>query len=229
MTMVFVVYGGGGGSANLWINGSLVTTFSAAGTAGGVGANSTDPWFVGNRGDGLRNFDGSIGQVPIWNRALTNGEAQAISANFDSLFYVPPQPLFVLISNVEITVARPSGDRTTAGWTAQPPGTLFTTVNEVVADDLNYVISPNSADPSTQPLEYDLNEAMPAGNWDIKFRPRKTSGNMGVIVTLSGPGGDVGTASTTVTGSTFSEVILPVTTTGTADKIKFQVYQGGLP
>jgi hypothetical protein len=133
----------------------------------------------------------------------------------------------------EVSISRPSGDITTTNWTLTPPGSgFYSVINEVVADDLNYVSSPNVNSPENYVLENNIFPSLPVGTWLVKARVRATSGNMGLVVRLiGGESGNtvVGTGSIIISAPTYTEVDIPVTITDTATRVRFQVYKGGLP
>jgi hypothetical protein len=218
MSVVFVVYGGANG-ADLWINGSRVATFSAAGTGGGTSSNSTDPWFIGNRGDGLRNFDGAIGHVPIWNRALSAGEAQAISADFDSVYASGTRPLWAP-NPVGVTVYRPGSDITVNGWTPSTGSDLFAMLDETTLDRGDYITSPNLTDPVTMGWA----SALAAGTYDISvdFDRTGATGQLRIVLLDSG-GSTVGTSSWQSAPASAATTVFSVTTTGTSDRFRIEV------
>lgn len=217
MSMVFTVRGGGSGQGSLWINGDLVATFSAASTGGGSGSSAVDNWFVGNRGDGLRNLDGVIGHVPIWNRELAAGEAQAISADFDLLYASGTRPLWAP-SATGATVYRPGSDLIVNGWTAVGAGSLAAAMAD--ASNATYAESPNLTDPATETWDAPL----PAGTYDISvtFDRTATNGQLRLILLDSG-GGTVGTSAWQAAPAIFATTVFNVTTTGTSDRFRIEV------
>jgi hypothetical protein len=217
MTMVFIVYGGGNG-ADLWIGGSRVATFSAAGTAGGTASNSTDVWFVGNRGDGLRNFDGAIGHVPIWDRALTAGEAQAISADFDSVYASGTRPLWAPSADAE-TIFRLISDTTLNGWTAVGAASVAAATNEASPSDAEYGLSPDLTSSYTGSIG-----SMPAGTYTVSFRADRTltQGQMRIRY-LDAGNVDVGGTSWQALTGTATTYTLSATTSATATQARVEV------
>jgi hypothetical protein len=92
-----------------------------------------DPWFVGNRGDGIRNWDGVLAWATIWDGVLLNiQEAQNLARGVMPYRVRPASvkmclPLWGLASP-EIDLITANGTATVTGTARQndPPTTLFT-------------------------------------------------------------------------------------------------------
>lgn len=78
----------GGSNTTAYLNGISQTV--TAGGFNGTAANSTDSFFLGNRTDGLRNWDGYIAHFALWdNIILGAAEALALSAGANPLSISP--------------------------------------------------------------------------------------------------------------------------------------------
>ena len=81
------------GSPTAALNGVAVTPDTA--TAGfGTATTNTDEYYIGNRGDGTRNWDGEIALVAMLGRAVSQEEAIALSADPWQLFRQPERRLY---------------------------------------------------------------------------------------------------------------------------------------
>ncbi len=104
----------------MFIDGSSVTvTRVGAGPTGSIVTN-TDPYVIGNRGAGDRNWDGQFAEFAIWDGVALNGqEAAALARGYSPLLiraaslaeYLP-----LLRNNVSIKLAAP----TITGTAVQP-------------------------------------------------------------------------------------------------------------
>ena len=118
---------------------------------------------------------------------------------------------------------RPSSDITTTGWTASTGSVLYDMIDESVASDADYIISP-SLSGSPGPAIFGLTQTLSAGTYAVKTRARRTgaSGQIRALLLDSG-GSTVGTGSwETLTGS-FATYSLSVTSSGTAARVRLEV------
>lgn len=116
-------------------------------------------------------------------------------------------------------IYRPTSDIAVTGWTATPGGSIFDTINEVVASDVDYATSPDVSTPATFGTS-----AGSAGNFDIRIRAAKTAttGQLRVRL-LNNLGVDVGgTAwqSLTTTPTTYT---LSATASAAFEQIKIEL------
>jgi hypothetical protein len=91
-THIVGVYNSSGNFAGFYVNGVLVNSTTTPTTAGSFPYNSTIPTLriaasneIGGSGQG-RNFDGDIGPMSIWNRALSASEIQQMYSSQRSRF-----------------------------------------------------------------------------------------------------------------------------------------------
>lgn len=81
------------GSPTAALSGVAVTPDNA--TAGfGTATTNTDEYYIGNRGDGTRNWDGEIALVAMLGRAVSQADAIALSADPWQLFRQPERRLY---------------------------------------------------------------------------------------------------------------------------------------
>lgn len=115
---------------------------------------------------------------------------------------------------------RPSGDISTGGWTATPGGTLASCIDETVANDTDFITSPNL----TTPTVLSLSSALPAGNWDISVRAKYvlTNGQIRIRM-LNSSSVDVGGSDWQVLSATATTYTLSATTTSAADRFRIEV------
>lgn len=74
-------------NANIYINGTELTYATNTAGVGTLVDDSGNDLFIGDRGDVIRNFDGLLAEVGIWNRILTAGEIASLAAGFAPIFY----------------------------------------------------------------------------------------------------------------------------------------------
>jgi hypothetical protein len=80
---ILVLYDGSSPSNNplIYVNGSSVTVTSVV-TPVGTLSSSSNPWTIGNSGDGDRGWNGRLAEVAVWDRILTADEAAAHGKGF---------------------------------------------------------------------------------------------------------------------------------------------------
>jgi hypothetical protein len=117
----------------------------------------------------------------------------------------------------------PNSDVTVTGWTSSAGGSLYATVDEATPDDSDYIVTPTITS-STAPATFGLNQTLPAGNYTVGIRAKTSSGTATLrAYLLNGSNTSQGvTADQTIT-STFTTYSLPITTTGSATRIKIEV------
>ena len=158
-----------------------------------------------------------------WNRALTASEIASISANPWQIFKPVTRTIGAVISGV--TISRPSSDITTTGWTASSGAVLYDMIDESVASDVDYIISP-SLSGSPGPAVFGLSSTLDAGTYNVRTRARRT-GTTGQIraLLLDASGTTVGTGSWQALTQTPITYELSVTTSGTAARVRIEVQQ----
>jgi hypothetical protein len=77
-----------GNTANIWINGNLATLAGNQPSIGTV-VNNANNYLIGNRSTADRNFDGTLEEVAIWDRILTDDEIRAITGDCASPLVFP--------------------------------------------------------------------------------------------------------------------------------------------
>ena len=119
-------------------------------------------------------------------------------------------------------IVRTTGDVTTTGWTATPGAAFYAMLDEVVFDDADYITSPDLA--AATPIIMQLGSTLAAGNWNITIRANftGTSGQIRASL-LDNTNTQQGVSGWQVTTASFAEYVLPVTTTGAATRIRFEV------
>lgn len=138
---------------------------------------------------------------------------------FPSLFSNSPT-FYVHVLDQPTSAYRPSGDISTGGWTATPGGTLASCIDEVVANDSDYITSPNL----TTPAVLSLSTSLPAGSWDISVRAKYVLTNGQIRIRMLNSGGtDVGGSSWQVLTGSASTYTLSATTTAAADRFRIEV------
>lgn len=118
-----------------------------------------------------------------------------------------------------------TSDITTTGWlpTALRGTPLTTVVDEVTADDTDYIQSP-AINGSQGPVIFQLNKSLVAGSLTIPIRGRFTGTAAQVRVLMTDDAGAVqGTSAWQALTSGFALYSLSVTTTGTSTRIRIEV------
>jgi hypothetical protein len=121
-------------------------------------------------------------------------------------------------------IARPSSDITVTGWTGSPDNTnLYTNIDETVASDTDYILSPSVSD-SPGPAIFGIFPTLASGSYTVKVRARRT-GSVGQVraLLLDSSGTTVATSSWQALTTSATTYELSVTTTGTAARLRFEV------
>jgi hypothetical protein len=123
---------------------------------------------------------------------------------------------------VSITpITRPSADTTTAGWTSTA-ATLYETIDEVVASDIDFITSPSLSAPTPAVLQ--LSQSLVAGTYNIRIRSKNTnSGGSFQLKLLDADDIVVGTSNLQSTTNTFTTYTIAITSIGTATKLRIEV------
>lgn len=159
------------------------------------------------------------------NRAISDGEVAAISANPWQLFKPTRRLLGTATAVSSATISRPGSDIVVAGWSASTGPDLYAMIDEAVADDADYIVSPDLGG-TPGPATFGSTISLAAGSYDISIRARRTSTAGEVRVLMKDAGGvTVGTSAWQALGSAFTTYSLSVTTTGTATQLSIEVQQ----
>jgi hypothetical protein len=118
----------------------------------------------------------------------------------------------------------PTGDVTTAGWTATPAGSFAATLSEGVANDATYITSPNLSG-TPEVIDMALPASLPAGSYVVKARANVTSGT-GVlqVALLNNSGVQQGVSADQALSTVLTTYDVPITTTGAATRIRVAVH-----
>jgi hypothetical protein len=210
----------------VYLDGKLVG--SATGLYSYLGAVDLRPYYWGgsisqshlNIGNIL--FQGSIDKF-----YPTDEQAAEISRDPYRLFFrdAPSHEtrLFRLFASTAFTTARPNADVTTTGWTAEPPGALYSAVDETTADDSDFIISPD-LNSTPGPAVLGLDQSAPAGSYTVRFRARRTATVGQVRVALLDSSNTVqGTSGWVTVGNGFAQYTANITTSGTATRVRIEV------
>ena len=128
--------------AAIWRDGILQSLATAGALSGNVLYDTGAVTTVGNRyaSDFTTRFSNPLYLVAGVPRALSDAECRAISAEPWCVF-APLQRVLPPFT-ASVTLCRPSGDILTTGWAASSGSDLFAMVDEPVANDSDYVVSP---------------------------------------------------------------------------------------
>lgn len=220
-----------GTSHSAWYDGQPSTgTFGSASTA--FTNSNISCRIASDAADLTADWNGEILLVAGWSRALSDEEIKFVSQNPWILFNkerMGPTQYTVDSSSLSITSARPSADSLTTDWTVTPAISYYDAIDEEVASDTDFIISPNSASPENSPIQFVLDNELPAGTWSVKFRARnQEASDMTVdallVTTASGFEEYVGSAIVDITSTSFEEYTVTITSTAPATLLRFVVY-----
>lgn len=153
----------------------------------------------------------------IW---MPPAEIDALCANPWKL--LEARRIWVPVSVVSVSICRPTSDILTTGWTASSGADLYAMVDESVANDSDYVVSPLLSSPT--PLTFGITPSAPAGTHTIRVRAKRQNADGQVRVHLLD-------ASNVVMGSSAWQALtlsdatytLSITTSGTSTRIQIEV------
>jgi hypothetical protein len=210
------------GNLELYLDGVSVAT----GTTGTyIGGSTVRPnFFWGGLGPANQNVGVILLAGIIYTQAFTAAEVQAFTANPFGYFFVDAPNRRRQLYSVTIQSGNyPASDITTTGWSAVPPGSLFSAVDEASASDTDYIVSPDLA-ASPGPVVMGLDQSVPAGSYTVNVRARYslTGGQFRVSLLDSG-GTSVGTSAWIALTGSFAAYPISLTTTGTAARVKIEV------
>lgn len=125
-----------GTSASIAVNGALT---KATITAPNMLSNTAEQLDIGKFvGSGTQSWVGTISLNVLWSRRLTDDELSSWTTQPWQLF-APSRPT-VIISSVLYSYARPASDITTQ-WTPSAGTAHWSLIDEVVADDTDYIVA----------------------------------------------------------------------------------------
>lgn len=156
-----------------------------------------------------------------WNRTLTDEELAWVTRSTANPWQIfTPLPRRILVT-AAATPGTLTGDVTTTGWTATPSGDYYTTLDEAVASDTDYITSPTlgTGGPITMSIE-----PVTAGTYDVQIRAAY-SGSAGQVRAnlLNSSNVSQGVSSWQTLTSSPTTYTLSVTTTGTATRVRIEV------
>lgn len=101
-----------------WVNGAAVTVGVPAARTGTPNTDANS-YKIGNRGDNLRNWDGWISSVAIWNEMIPSNMALLISSNYSPLIWLSNLTYYspMIRDSIDIAGGR---TQTVTGTAAQP-------------------------------------------------------------------------------------------------------------
>lgn len=124
-------------------------------------------------------------------------------------------------SEAEITGRyRPSADESMGGWIPSTGSVLAECIDEVSANDTDFISSPNL----TNSTIMSLSPTLPAGSWEVSVRGKVSENAAELRVRFLDPSSvDVGGSSWQVLSTTYTTYVLPVITTATADRFRIEL------
>lgn len=154
-----------------------LTTITAGSPAPAIGLTEFPVWLnVRNLRGAEQNPADANQKIYLYARLpylVSEAEAVSLSRNPWQLFEDPHAGLIFTGAVVAVTgIYRPTGDYQTTGWTAVPGPSHYGMLDEVVADDADYVYA---AVPTPEEI---LNFSLPeAGNWTVRVRANVGTGS----------------------------------------------------
>lgn len=131
-------------------NGTTHTTWGSNGNASGTFGSGSSQFLDATRkcvigydaADTNSNWNGFIDFVAGWNRSLSDSEMYALRANPWQIFR--PRSAF-LFSGVSVQTVYPASDISAGNWTPSTGISLYATINENPASDVQYDSTPNAS------------------------------------------------------------------------------------
>lgn len=206
--------------------GSPPSQWSTATVTGGILDNISvnGPLYIGGMafpGPGnVGSFPGKIHEISFWDREFLPIEIRELFVNPWQLF----APARVNWSFPPIiTIYRPSSDVLATGWVPSTGSALWDMIDEVSPSDADYITSPIIAGSQGAAI-CGLSGTLVAGSYMVKIRANATTTGKQVKVSLldgsNASQGDTGWVNVT---ASYAEYDTPVTTTGTATRVKMEV------
>ncbi len=193
---------------------ALVHAWFDSQTSGALGTTIT-PGGVAQRINNQNTFAAAVGF------ASTTGATSAQSrsaANFTAKF----SATIAIAAAPSASISRPNTDITVTGWSASSGTDLYAMLDESVADDGDYIISPEVG--SAGPAIFSVTPTQAAGTLSVRFRARRT-GTTGQIraLLLDSTGTTIGTSNWQSLTNANAAYTFSVTTTGTAERVRLEV------
>lgn len=175
-------------SGDMWINGVRVTT-SPGGSLTVALSDTVNPMCFGadeSGGNVASNWTNLA--TAFWEDSIpTVGQMVGLGREPWQLFAPRDLPWLAPPSAAGATAYYAGAEAASAGWTSSTGGSLSSCIDELTADDADYIESPDL----TTPITFAWAPAsLPAGTYDLEFRGSMTaSGGQTRIVLLDGVGG----------------------------------------
>lgn len=148
---------------------------------------------------------------------LTSSSPVTLSGTTSATYQVVGWVAYEVPLAAPTTVTRPSTDILTTGWTGS-----YVDIDEVTASDTDYITSPSLASPT--PIVFGLSQTLAAGSYNISIRGKSTLGTGNIQASLLNSSNTVmGSSSVQPVTSGFTTYTLPITTTGSSDRVKLEV------
>lgn len=123
------------------------------------------------------------------------------------------------VDQAPVTIARPTSDILTTGWTAVPGGSLYDMIDEASPSDADYI---TRAQAGTEPAIFGIPQ-VPAGPNTIRIRAAATSGSGQVrVLLLDGSGSTVGTSAWQSIDATPTTYALSVVASAAAARVRIE-------
>lgn len=219
LTMV----GGSASNHQMWLDGRLVAT-SSLGMFPSV-SDAPDSLRVGFGLSFSGNFVSaanlSVSHISVAYTNLSVGRIRELAHNPSSMFQKPKRNLDCLPDTYgAITV--PGADVSTSGWVATPGPSFTPMVNEFIADDGSYIVSPFAG--TGAPIILELGRSLPAGQWNVRFRANYIGSFASSVVVrlLNSSNVVVGTAAAELLTVGMQTHTVAVDTTGEASRISIE-------
>jgi len=159
----------------------VITQTTLASNTSIYSANATN-LIIGNSGKATNADAGDflLKTAVAWNRALEYSEIQQYSQNPYQIFAPRRQLLYVSATSVQLSYLRPASDITTGSWSPSIGTTLYGVLDEVTADDADYIQASTATG-----CEIKLSAGSTPSSRDnhtIKYRLLAGSGNIAVVL-----------------------------------------------
>ncbi|HET8685469.1 MAG TPA: LamG-like jellyroll fold domain-containing protein [Methanosarcina sp.] len=205
------------GSIKLFLNGQQVATGSCGTFSASDSIYNTYIGYGLVAGSGTA-MSGQIAMTAVANYPQTQGEILQLFTNPFKIFEPNPRNMIFAV-NTNGIITSPGSDVTVTGWTATPGPGYASMLNEYIANDSDYVTSPFAS--TGGPLVMNLENSLPAGSWNIRFRAYYTgtfSCSLQVSL-LDASNNVVGTTVADPLTSSVADHLLAIETTGIATQI----------
>jgi hypothetical protein len=124
--IVFTYDGGSSSNAPAMYYNGISQTVSLLTAASGTISTNTDAYWIGNRGNGDRWWDGMLAEAAIWDRILSAGEIAALGKGYSPLFF--PLSLVEYVPMIRDNISLKNAAPTITGALVQPhPPIIYST------------------------------------------------------------------------------------------------------